>query len=691
MKGYMGKILKVDLSSKVISTIPTKKYERYGGGHGIGSAVFWDEIDKDFLAGSDGNSCFDPKNVVTVMTSPLAGTLVPAGGGRCEVQGLGAQGYPISWFVRSNFGGRFSSMLKYAGWDGVVITGKADKPVWINIVNDDVKIEDATGVWGLNTWEAQEEIWRRVTGTGNHDDWVNLDSKQSGVRSTQHPAVLAAGPAGENLARSGCLVHDHGNGAGQGGFGGVFGSKNLKAVSVLGNQSVEIADPAGLLSARQWLLDRTFNVDDPLREPASPTLNSYGILSRSPGHISFKAANVAGEPNRPQGCTSCFINCRRITESGTRNGSQCVEFFTITAPDDAVTAYATDQLQKLGINAYEVRLHSYFRDLFKAGILGPGKQIECDVPWDKYMTKGWVDAYLNGVAYRDTPFGNDLAEGMVRAAKKWGRYDEDTTSGVLNWAYWGFQDHYDPRAEVTWGYGSILGDREINEHDMGKDTHWHPTIMDGAGEEPMVSAKRLSEIYAEKMVPYNDPMMMDYSPEGRYSEGMVKAVAWHRRYSRFWKQSIGYCDWAYTNLVNPNVPDYAGVTPEAEPKFYNAVTGDSITFLEGQERGAANWNLDRAIWILQGRHRDQEVYPNYIYEVPIPKTYWLTAYENGKWEYKDCKGYVLDRAKMENWKTMYYKFEGWDPSSGWPTRDTLESYDLGFVADELQERGKLGG
>ncbi|MDD5082786.1 MAG: aldehyde ferredoxin oxidoreductase N-terminal domain-containing protein, partial [Dehalococcoidales bacterium] len=156
--GYMGKILRVDLSKKAISTLDTEKYESWVGGHAMGSAVYWDLCQDKTLANG-----FDPRNVVCIMASPLSGTLAQASP-RCEVQGVGLMGYPIEWFTRTNCGGRFTGQLKYAGWDGIAIEGKADAPVWINIVNDRVTIEDAAGLWGLNTMETQEEIWRRVTG-----------------------------------------------------------------------------------------------------------------------------------------------------------------------------------------------------------------------------------------------------------------------------------------------------------------------------------------------------------------------------------------------------------------------------------------------------------------------------------------------------------------------------------------------
>src|SRR5512136_2104760 len=112
MNGYADKILRIDLTERRISTIDTKDYEQWVGGHGMGSALFWDLVKDKTIKG------FDPRNVITIMTSPLSGTVAPAASSRKEVQGIGIQTYPIGWFTRSNFGGRFAAMLKYAGWDG---------------------------------------------------------------------------------------------------------------------------------------------------------------------------------------------------------------------------------------------------------------------------------------------------------------------------------------------------------------------------------------------------------------------------------------------------------------------------------------------------------------------------------------------------------------------------------------------
>ena len=107
--------------------------------------------------------------------------------------------YPIEWFGHSNFGGRFTAQMKFAGWDGIVVEGASDKPVYINVINDQVKIEDATnGVWGMDTWDTQQEISRRVVPGLKYGEWADLAQN---CFTTQIPAVVTCGPAGERKSR----------------------------------------------------------------------------------------------------------------------------------------------------------------------------------------------------------------------------------------------------------------------------------------------------------------------------------------------------------------------------------------------------------------------------------------------------------------------------------------------------------
>ena len=187
--GYTGRILRLDLTGKSTGTIATEQYEEFGGGHGIGSAIFFDLVGDQLPF-----DAFDPRNVITIMTAPFSGTLVP-GSGRCEVQGLAPMYHPIEWFNRSNWGGHFTAELKYAGWDGIVIEGVSDEPVWINIINDKVSFESAEGLWGLDVPSTQEEICRRVLPGAKFAEWAEAGS----TYTTQMPAVACI-PAGKPVA-----------------------------------------------------------------------------------------------------------------------------------------------------------------------------------------------------------------------------------------------------------------------------------------------------------------------------------------------------------------------------------------------------------------------------------------------------------------------------------------------------------
>ena len=705
MNGYAGKILRVNLTDESHTIIDTAEYaEEWVGGHGMGSAIFYDIVVKENqrdLADMDG---FDPANVVTLMTSPLCGTLVPGASGRTEVQAIGVQSYPIGWFTRSNFGGRFSAMLKFAQWDGVVIEGQADKPVWIDIRDDEVQIRACKklSLWGMDTRECQTAIWDFIAGSKKYGtDWIEPKNKNSGI-TTQKPAVLAIGQAGENLSRMACLVHDAGNASGQGGFGAVWGSKNLKAISVTGTGKIDIHDPKALIQARLWQIKNyAFDLED-------RTLSYSTDFQGSPVPMVFwgELANpVDGRPaggQRPKACVGCHSGCRGRYESGLGSEATCVAslfyWFSHTYTKE-IQYKASDLLNKYGLNAYELTYGLYYLyALYHLGVLGPGKEIDCPLDFSTIGSLDFVEQFVKMIAYRNdglgnascgqppkSEFGNDLAEGFVRAALKWGRLDGDEgdlKTGILGFSCWGLPDHRDYQAHLEWGYGSLLGDRDMNEHDFDGFTR---------RAQEKIPLEDIIKIYTDKMVPYDgDMLMLDYSTDNMYSEHIAKLVAWHRHSTRFWKQSVLFCDWRWPDFFNVNAPDLIGSTGEAEPRFLNAVTGKNFTFLEGIELGRKIWNLDHAIWTLQGRHRDMVHFADYVYKVPAEKEYIRPGRENGEWKYINAAGRIIDKEKFEEFKTRFYELEGWDSATGWPKRSTLEELDLGFVADELEANGKLG-
>ncbi|MCW4021250.1 MAG: aldehyde:ferredoxin oxidoreductase, partial [Candidatus Bathyarchaeota archaeon] len=224
--GWIGKILQVDLTGHRVSKLDTKKYaEAFIGGRGVAARIAWEELPPNVDA-------FDPENRLIFMTGPLTGTLAPTCGGRMVVCGAAPQAYPTTHYTRSNMGGFWGAELKYAGYDGVVVYGQADEHVYIWVDNGKVEIVDAKDLWGLDTFETQEALFERH-GRGTR--------------------VVCIGPAGENLVRIAVIHSEIENAAGQGGFGAVMGSKNLKAIAVRGAGEVAIARPKEFVGACRYV------------------------------------------------------------------------------------------------------------------------------------------------------------------------------------------------------------------------------------------------------------------------------------------------------------------------------------------------------------------------------------------------------------------------------------------------------
>jgi aldehyde:ferredoxin oxidoreductase len=143
---------------------------------------------------------------------------------------------------------------------------------------------------------------------------------------------------------------------------------------------------------------------------------------------------------------------------------------------------------------------------------------------------------------------------------------------LLDFPHWGFPNHYELRTELEWGYGSILDDRDINEHGFNT-IYWEVLIAFFTGKKTATTAEETVKVFTDKMVPYQgDYLVLDGSTENMYSEHIAKLVAWHRHYTRFWKQSALFCDYRWPDFYNPYTPANIGSTGESEPKFLNAVT-----------------------------------------------------------------------------------------------------------------------
>ena len=144
--GWVGKILRVDLSSSNISEIETGTYAEHIGGIGIGARLGWEEL-------SPGTRALGLENKLFFMTGPLGGVPMVAGAGRANLCGISPHTFPKEQFTYSSMGGDWPVELKFAGYDGLVVQGKANRPVYLWVSNDDIQIRDAEDLWGLDTFE----------------------------------------------------------------------------------------------------------------------------------------------------------------------------------------------------------------------------------------------------------------------------------------------------------------------------------------------------------------------------------------------------------------------------------------------------------------------------------------------------------------------------------------------------------
>ena len=674
--GYAGKILRVNLTDGRVSEIATSRYEEFGGGLGIGAAIFWDLC---VAPGKwDLKDAFNSNNIITLMSGPLAGTGI-ASAGRTSVSGLAPQSWPVNWFSHSNLGGVFASFLKFAGWDGIVIEGKSNSPVYLNIVDDKVTLEDAKSLWGLDTWKTQEEIWKEHSSRDfirYGSQWQKLDKGYT----LQRPAIVTIGPAGENKSRIASLIHNGGSGGGQGGFGGVFGSKNLKAVVVVGSNSVKVAHPRDILSVREWFASKW---------PAG--------LRRGVGHVS-----------------SCCLGCNRGCHSRDpvygQDSDGCAESVWFNPPSPYKRAKvrdrlkATDLVQQLGINASEISYIGsrsfpsppghpiqpsipsktgtawYLKSVYDMGIIGPGKEVDTyPLPMDIWDSVEFAEIFTLSIAKR-IGIGDLLAEGTVRFAEKIGRIDD--TNSILRYPAWGYVDHW-TMPNVEWAYGTLMDSRDINNHDLS------------IGPVKNMTCEEYVKLLASACLPHDDPFMFDYSWQGEqayktgiYSDHKARFVAWRQNYAMFYKESMLFCDWVFANAYNRNSKNGRGATPEAEPKLIDAVTGNSMSFTDGIEVGRKIWNVIRSIFAMQGKYRDVEKFSGYMYRPGASNANYQTVipvFNGSGWDWTECGDLYLDHDGVEHWKTEFYTIEGWDAETGHPKRQTLQDLGLSRICNVLEK------
>ncbi len=258
MLGYRGKILKVDLSSGEISEFPIdpKLAREYIGGAGYACRLLYDMIDSN-------TDPLGPENPLLLLTGPFTGTMVPTGSKMSfcsKSPQTGLWGY-------STVGGHLGADIKFAGYDGILFTGKAEKHSYLFVNDSDTELRDAAHLWGKDT----QVVW---------DDL----KKESGFRN---PGVARIGIAGENLVKYAGVIVDHYRAAGRTGMGAVMGSKNLKAIVVNGtDRKIPVADPEGLN-----VFAKTMNED----KKDDPTFKMYSDLGTA-GYVDMASMMYGSLP-----------------------------------------------------------------------------------------------------------------------------------------------------------------------------------------------------------------------------------------------------------------------------------------------------------------------------------------------------------------------------------------------------------
>jgi len=296
-KGYVGKLLWVDLTSGKVATTALDEATARAclGGSGLGAKLIHERVRT--IKGP-----LDPSNVLCFMPGLLCGTVVP-GANRTMVCALSPA--TTAW-GEARAGGAWGPTLKYAGYDGLIVTGKAKAPVYLWIENDQVEIRPADRVWGKGFFETDARL----------------------LEETHKDAVVAGiGQAGEKLAAMACVMFEgtYARSAGRTGMGAVMGSKHLKAVVVRGTGGVPVANPTGLMKRaaeyggkEKTLFKRNFDLGTAGTVMATEAVGDMPIRNFLGGRWAEKAERVSGQVmfkkygKHERSCLSCPSNCTLV-------------------------------------------------------------------------------------------------------------------------------------------------------------------------------------------------------------------------------------------------------------------------------------------------------------------------------------------------------------------------------------------
>jgi len=633
LRGYAGNILRVDLSTARINRIPTEDYvDRFLGGRGFAAKIYWDEVPHQI-------DSFDPENRLIFVTGPVTAATGFAGS-RWQVCGKS----PIhNQFSYCNLGGAWGAQLKLAGYDGLVVYGKADELTYLWISNDAVEIRKANHLKGKGAISCREEL------------------KEELGKSAR---VVAIGPAGENRVAFASLLADS-DSSGSSGLGAVMGSKNLKAIAVNGKKRISVADPAKI----QELKER---VRDMIKEISVARISTF-----------------PPERLKDQVCYDCIGGCIRKSyqgESGKTGKFICHSslFYTVRAQRyygkyNDVPFEANKLCDDYGLDSYGVdTLMMWLIRCYKAKIL-TDEQIE--IPLSKVGSLEFIKTLIEKVSNREG-FGDVLANGTRKAAEILGSDSQKLITDFMTRT--GYLHVYGARMYITTGLFHAMEPRlpiqQLHEISM-------PALKWAARESGIVDNNLTSDVMRAIAGRFwGSELAADFSTyEGK---ALAAAMIQDREYA---KESLILCDFIWPIFYTEATHDRVG-DPTLESQLCAAVTGKNIDEQGLYKIGERVFNLQRAILTREGRRgREYDSLEDFDYNIPLKSDFGnpgcIVPGKDGKAFSR--KGMVVDRKKFEKMKDEYYAIRDWDVSTGLQKKDKLKELNLGEVVQGLESEGLL--
>ncbi|MBW1773865.1 MAG: aldehyde ferredoxin oxidoreductase family protein [Deltaproteobacteria bacterium] len=638
MKGWTETILRVDLTSGKISNEPLdmELAHQYVGGRGLNAKMLFDEVP----AGTDP---LGPDNKLIIGVGPCNGTVVP-----------GSQRFTVTLkspvtgrYADSNSGGSFGATLKYAGYDMVIIEGKAKEPVYLWIDDENVEIRPAAHLWGKTTRAASRAI---------------VDEVKDPDIST-----ITIGPAGENMVMFASVIADLGRALGRTGIGAVFGSKNLKAISVRGTKGVKVADPQALEAA----VKQTYDAWDNNREmydlvagygPSRGSMRYGGMLgdknfrgTEPTGWFSMMSLENQSERYvKTRACFSCSQGCDHmyVVTKGPFKGaygegmelSQPMDLGVKLGLYDLDTVLAVGTLgDELGLDYFDTSTAiAYAMECFEKGILTERDTGGLRLEWgNQDVIPKLMVMIANGQG-----IGDIFAQGLDRIPKIIGKKTEKYMMHAKGMTF----PSRDPRSSKGWALMYAVSSRgpchvRAFIPESMPDHTWDVAIE-----------KRLQK--------YKDPK------NRILEEGKPEIVYWYENLLAF-KNSLEICIFSSDPWMFSESDEHFSI-PGMLARFYNATTGRDISEEDVLRIGERIVNVERAFNVREGLTRKDDTLPERMLKEPMPDGF--------------AKGQVVD---LEPMLDEYYGFRGWDRSTGFPTRDRLLDLGLEEIADQLKEIGKL--